>query len=903
VTIGPGTRLGPYEVTALLGEGGMGKVWRARHGALHRDDALKVLPEIFAADPDRLARFEREAQVLASFNHPNIAHVYGLEQSDGVRAIVMELVEGPTLADRLDRGPIAVADVIPIARQIAEALEAAHDKGVVHRDLKPANVKVRADGTVKVLDFGLAKALDPIDQRPLLSQSPTITSPAMTGQGVILGTAAYMSPEQASGGHVDQRSDIWAFGCVLYEMLTGKPVFTGDSVARVLAKVLEREPDLAALPASTPARIRRLIRRCLEKDARKRLHHIADARLDIEDAASDELTSAAVTSSAPPARRASVATWAIAALVVGAAGATAAWALLAPRWRVDEPVVRSIVATLPPAGAPNAAFGGLAIAPDGRQLVYGLGGMLHLRSLRDIGSQPVRGSEGAVWPVFSPDGGSVAFFVPAESVIKRVALSGGRPSIVTPIEGQPRGLAWGADGTIVFATATSGGLWRVKASGGKPEQLTTVDGKDALAHQAPSILPNGRAVLFSAFRGASSRVGVVSLDTRQVTYPIDVGSFPRFVAGHIVYLEGDLFRAVGFDPQRLALTGSAPMTLADEVRARGSSSGFTFDVAAAGSLVYLPAEPQRQSTMVWVDRDGREDPLALPPRLYGMPRVSPDGGRIASDIRGGERNSQISVSDVKRPGWTRVASPQQGTGHWFPKWTPDGNRLVFAIYYDAPRAPGLVWVAADGSGSVQPLLTVEDSLFIDGRFWTPDGRSLLFTYGNPALPRIGLLTMAAAGRATPEWKPLVDRTEGALAGPLSPDGRWLVTESIDASGVPSLYIERFPELRDRQRVSTEGGGRFSVWSPDGRDLYYVRLSDMAMMAVSIQTTPVLSIGTPRLVFGNRGYAVGADSRSWDIAPDGRFLMLKQEASQAIGESRPIVLVQNWSDELTSVAAK
>ena len=412
----------------------------------------------------------------------------------------------------------------------------------------------------------------------------------------------------------------------------------------------------------------------------------------------------------------------------------------------------------------------------------------------------------------------------------------GRSIVTNTDSGQPRGLAWGGDGTIVFATTTSAGLWRVPAVGGEPQRLTTVDDKDALGHYSPSILPNGRAVLFSAFRGASSRVGVVTLDTGRVTYPIDVGSFPRFVpTGHIVYMEGTVLRAVAFDPQRLTLTGSAPITLTDDVRTRLNAIA-TLDLTADGSLLYLPAEPTRQSTMVWVGRDGREEPIELPARLYGMPRVSPDGSRLVSDIRGRGRLSEIWVSDLKRPGWTRVAAPQQNTGHWFPKWTPDSTRLVFAVYYDAPRAPELVWIPADGSGSMQSLLTVEDSLFIDARHWSRDGRSLLFTYGNPALPRIGLMSMQAAGDGKPAWKPLIERTEGALAGPLSPDGRWLVTESTDADGVQSLFIERFPELRDRQRVSTDGGGRYSVWSTDGRDLYYRRMSDLAMMAVSIQTT-------------------------------------------------------------------
>ena len=878
----------------------MGKVWRARHHALHRDDALKVLPEIFSTDPDRLARFEREAQVLASFNHPNIAHVYGLEQSDGVRALVMELVEGATLADRLVHGVIPIAEAIAIARQIADALEAAHDKGIIHRDLKPANIKVRADGTVKVLDFGLAKALDPIvAQGPLVSQSPTITSPAMTGQGVILGTAAYMSPEQASGAHVDQRSDIWAFGCVLYEMLTGKPVFSGDSVARVLAKVLEREPDLSALPESTPPRIRRLIRRCLEKDPRRRLHHIADARLEIEDAATDEATATSFVSSPPSASRPwrSV-LWAGVAFLTGAAVASIGWGLAVGQRGADRPVVRSILTNLPAQDATAPNFRGLALSPDGQRIVYSIGGTLHLRSMTDVDSQPLRGAEGASQPAFSPDGESLAFFVPSESVIKRLPLAGGRALVIANTDGgRPRGLSWGADGTIVFATATSGGLWRVRAAGGEPVRLTTVDTKEALAHQWPSLLPNGRAVLFTAFRGASSRIGVVSLDNGQINYLVAVGAFPRFVpTGHLVYLDATGLRAVGFDASRLVLTGTASVALADSVQSTNNEAA-NFDVSTNGSLVYLPAPGPQQTSLVWVSRDGREEPLDLPARGYGLPRLSPDGNRIVVDIREGPRPPEIWITDLKRPGWTRIATPEQDGGDWFPKWTPDSRRVVFAIFYPDTRPPALFWAAADGTGTAEPLLTIEDTAFIDARGWSRDGQSLLFTYGNPALPRTGVLFMQEASDGKRPWKPLIERTGGVVAGPFSPDGEWLVTESADG-GVESIYIERFPDLSGRQRVSTEGGSRNAVWSPDGRELYYRRVSDGAMMAVSIQTKPALSIGAPTVLFQNRAYVGMTYSRGWDVAPDGRFLLPKIGQSPEIGAERQVILVQNWFQELT-----
>jgi serine/threonine-protein kinase len=899
MSLARGTRVGPYEIIELIGEGGMGQVWRARHISLHRDDALKVLPDAFTADPDRLARFDREAQILASLNHPNIAHVYGLEEVEGTRAIVMELVDGPTLADRMVHGRIPIDQALSIALQIARALEAAHDKLVIHRDLKPANVKVRPDGTVKVLDFGLAKAVDTASSgAPVVSQSPTITSPANTGQGVILGTAAYMSPEQAGGGHADRRSDIWAFGCVLYEMLTGRPPFPGDSVARVLARVLEREPDYAALPASTPPRVKRVIRRCLEKDPQKRLHHVADVRLEIEDGLADDEVSAAATP-ATTTRRWQVLLWAIGALVLGAAGMAGYLASMRSPVREVGPVVRSTVAALPAAEV-GPRLGGLAISPDGQRIVYASAGTLLLRSLNDVDSQPLRGSENGVWPAFSPDGGSIAFFVPAESVIKRLSLGGGPSSIVANTDGgRPVGLSWGPDGTIVFATATSEGLWRVRAAGGNPDRLTMVNTAEAIAHRWPSVLPNGRGVLFEAFRGASARVGLVSLDSREVSFPVAVGGYPRFVStGHIVYRDGRALRAVGFDPVQLVITSDNPLTVAETVEIGGDGAA-AFDVSGNGSLVHVPPL-EVLSTLQWVSRDGRGEPIDLPPLGYRLVQVSPDGSRIAGNIQDGDRPPEIWVSDLRRPGWSKIATPQQDGGDWYPKWTPDGQRLVFAIF--GARAPGLFSAPADGTGQIEHLLTIADNSFIDPRGWSLDGRSLLFTYGNVAEPRIGSLSMQVAAEGKRSWKPLVERVGGTLAGPISTDGGWIVTEST-AGGSSSIYIERFPDFGNRQRVSTEAGGRNAVWSPDGRELFYRRLTDDAMMAVRIQTVPALSIGTPTVLFESRGYRRSVATRNWDVAPDGRFLLIKEDTPVAASE-RPVILVQNWSTELTrAVSAK
>jgi len=893
--IAVGTRVGPYEVVESIGVGGMGEVYRAVDTNLKRYVALKVLPAAVARDPQRLARFQREAEVLAALNDPHIAAIYGLESTESIRALVMELVEGPTLADRIAQGPMAIDEALAIARQIADALQAAHDRGVIHRDLKPANVKVLADGTVKVLDFGLAKALDAPSTQSGRSQSPTLTTPAMTAPGLILGTPAYMSPEQASGAQVDQRSDIWAFGCVLYEMLTGKPAFHGDSIARVLAGVLERPPDFAALPPATPSSVRRVLRRCLEKNPNKRLHHIADVRLDIQDDAVDDVI---VANRVNPQTHSSL--WAVMGAIAGAVGLTVLWFVSQSRPPATRSVIRSVVVTL--SAAEKSGFGGEAISPDGEQFVYAVDGGLRLRRLNDIEPQFLRGSDGGIQPGFSPDGVSVAFFVPTESVIKRLFLRGGPASTVTRTDGgPPRGLSWAKDDTIVFATATSAGLWRVRAAGGTPEQLTKVVGGEAIEHAWPSVLPNGRGVLFEAFRGASSRIGIVSLTgQREISYPVATGRAPHYVnTGHLVYIDSGELVGARFDPSQLVVTSADRVSLGDAVQI-GATGAASFDVAANGSLLYVPATVSVARTLAWVSRDGRETPLDLPPRSYGTVRVSPDGSRIATDIR--ERGSppSIWVTDVRRPGWTRVASSGQNAGDWFPKWTPDGRRLIFAGF--GSGAPSLFWTAVDGTAAVERLLTIDDSSFIDARGWSRDGQSLLFTYGTPVDPHIGVLSMATDENAKRRWTRFIERPGGALAGPIAPDGEWIVTESPDARSSWNLYVERYPRLGDRQRITTETGGRNAVWSPDGRELFYRRASDEAMMAVSIQTKPALAIGTPHVLFERRDYMPVIDSRGWDVAPDGRFLMIKQASRTTGNDTSSVVLVQNWTEELTQRAA-
>jgi serine/threonine-protein kinase len=709
--------------------------------------------------------------------------------------------------------------------------------------------------------------------------------------GIVVGTAAYMSPEQALGQPVDRRADIWALGCVMYEMLTGRSAFPGDSGPRILAKVLESEPDFGALPATTPLLVRRLIRRCLEKDPGRRLHDAADAALEIEETLAGGTNDATGLSASVPAVRRAVVPWMLGALAAGIAGTLAIVTLMKPAPPAPPSIVRTIVSVVPGSAVTN----GLAVSPDGRRVVYEEGGVLHMRTLDQLGSEPIRGTEGARWPGFSPDGQSIAFFVPSETAIKRLPIAGGSATTVATVAGgDPRGLSWGADDRIVFATLASDGLWRVRAVGGKPERLTTVVPAEAISHDWPFVLPGGRGIVFQAFRGGSARVAVVSLETGQVRYLIESGYRPLYAAsGHLVYeLQGRLW-AIGFDAERLAVTSDNAVPVVENVL------GQHVALTRNGSLVYVTSgsEVAVRRILTWVDRNGSEDPLPLPARAYGSARVSPNGRRIVASIRDAGPLPEMWVSDLDRPAWSRIATPEHDGGDWFPLWTPDGRRLVFGVY--GASAPGLFWTLADGTGKVEPVLTIPDNSFIDPRTWTPDGKSLLFTYGPLAEPRTGLVNMESRDAAARRFQPLIEREGGVLAGAVSPDGRWIVTETADA-GVNGVYIERFPELGDRQRISGESGGRNPVWSPDGREIFYRSHQDGAMMAAAIQTTPTLSIGIPTVLFAGKDDLI-QPSRAWDVAANGRFLLLKRDTSVAASTTRELVLVQNWLEELKRLA--
>ena len=816
MSLGVGARLGPYRVTAKIGEGGMGEVYRARDTKLDRDVALKVLPQAFTDDPDRLARFEREAKVLASLNHPNIGHIYGLEEAEGQRALVLELVEGPTLADRIAQGPIPVDEALPIAKQIAEALEAAHEQGVIHRDLKPANIKVKEDGTVKVLDFGLAKALDTSPEGDP-SQSPTLTA-AATQMGVILGTAAYMSPEQAKGKVVDKRADVWAVGAVLYEMLVGRKAFPGDDVSDTLATVLKFDPDWDALPANLHPRLREALERCLEKDVKNRYHDVADARVDIQKALTDP--SEVIVRPAARARPRRTVVWIAAAVVLAAlATGVAVWTL------TPSPPDRLVrFPFIPPADVPLTIAGNyrdMAISPDGSRIVYVAtqARRLYIRALDRVTPNELADTVEARAPFFSPDGSEVAFFVQGERSLSRMPIDGGpQQTIVADVGGGLRGASWGPDDRIVFAIEDSQGLFRVPASGGEPEALTQVEaGQEGVVHRWPETLPNGRAVLFTETSEAdeTSRIFVLDLERGDQSVLIADGSSPRYTpTGHIVYEVAETLWAVPFDLDSLQVSGNrAPVLESVLVKQSGAVN---FDISNDGVLIYSTASSAgtSQRGLVWVDREGREAPVPTPLGNYQSLRLSPDATRAIFSMPDRDvLNREVWSSELARGTLSKLTAD---TGQEdYPLWTADGEHFVFAASVDGDTSVNSK--AADGTGAVEQLF--EANPLSGGETvpsaWSSDGQTLVFSYPQNDVD-IGVFRLGGGG----SWEALLDSPAAEMAPAISPGGGWIAYTS-DETRRHEVYLQRFPELGDKQPVSI-GGGLQPAWSPRGDELFYLR---------------------------------------------------------------------------------
>ncbi len=863
----------------------MGEVYRAHDAKLNRDVAIKVLLPAVADDPDRLARFSREAQVLASLNHPNIAHIHGLEESGGIRALVMELVEGPTLADRIAQGAIPLDEALPIAKQIAEALEAAHEQGIVHRDLKPANIKVREDGTVKVLDFGLAKAMESPASSAQAMNSPTISMHA-TQAGIILGTAAYMSPEQARGKSVDRRADIWALGVVLFEMLTGRRAFDAEDISATLAFVITKEPDWSALPANTPAAIRRLVRRCLEKDPKRRLQAIGDARVEIDDALTAPAAELSPTMAAPIAPR-RVAPLVIAsvlgALLVAALGALS-FGLGIVRLReapTETPTMRFTIA--PPDGITIA--GPPAISPDGRRVVFqGSDGALWMRSLDALAVQRVPGTEGGAQPFWSPDGRSVAFF--AGGKLKKIDVAGGPAVTLCDAAGSvPAGGSWSPNGVIVFRAGAQQAIQQVPVAGGEPAPATILDpSTHDVSHAWPHFLPDGRHFLYVSTRVDGSRSLVAgSLEAKigtALSVPVDYSGAEYATPGVLLFVRGTTLMRQAFDAARLTATGD-PAPVAESV-VPGTTSGARFSVSSTGTLVYVAAGAQEKRRLVWVDRKGGVTPLALPPGAYGEPGLSPDGRQVALAVTD-TSGTHIWVYDLERG--TLGKRTFEGT-NTYPIWTRDGQ---FLTYSTGGQSDPLMQVRADGSGRPEPLVTTEQRPGTKiATSWSADGKQLAFQSVNDVVVREanGSLHPAVA-------TPAIER-EGRFA----PSGHWLAYRSNE-TGRDEVYVQSYPAGHGKWQISTDGGAQ-PMWAPGGGELFYK--NGNRMMVVAVQAGATFTAGTPRALFEMPlPERTPGDPSRFIVSPDAkRFLVLTTASSDDARTTPPLNVVLNWPGE---VAAK
>ncbi len=900
MSLAPGTRLGHYEVVAPLGVGGMGEVWRARDTTLDREVAIKVLPAAFASDPERLARFEREAKVLASLNHPNIAAIYGFHEHEGLRFLAMELVPGQDLAERMKKGSVPFSEALDIARQIAAALEAAHGIGVVHRDLKPANVQRAPDGTVKVLDFGLAKALE--SPGGDLRQSMTVTSAGST-VGMIVGTAAYMSPEQARAQPVDRRTDLWAFGCLLYEMLSGKKAFDGPTITDVLAAVVTRDPDWDALPPDTPTPVRRLLRRCLEKDLKKRLRDAGDASLLLEDnpedARAEAFVSATPATIVPAWKRALP--WAI-VLVLAAALVAALTMKGGTKPTSASPMLLS--AKLP-AGSKldvemNAGeYSILAIARDGSRMAFVAGSrgarQLYIRDLDKLEATPLQGTQGASAPFFSPDGRWVAFFAPGK--LLKISTDGGQP-IELCDSGLNRGGVWCDDDSIVFSPATSSGLMRVSSGGGKPVPLTALDpGKEERTHRWPTLLPGGEVAFTVGTAdkpGAyeDSRIDSVNVVTGKRRTLVVGASMVRYAAtGHLILgRDNQLFAMKLSDAEGEAVTNATPVL--HGVDGVESSGVMFFDIADNGTLVYVERDPHAtELELVRVDRDGRAEPLPFPPREYHMPTLSPDGKRVAVGVGPGRgRASDIWIGELATGELTRLTFDGASMS---PVWTPDGTRVTFST----PRAgvtDSVVWKAADGSDRGSALATFPSESGRGPLSFTRDGKYLILLQDGGASGSSDLLYISVDDKQshTIAATPAIE-----MGGTLSRDGRWLAYSS-DATGQAEVYVQPFPGSGGKWQVSE--GGNAPRWSTDGRSIYYANIEG-AMMQVPVEAGATFSHGKARVLFESR-YPMNSDTfTNYDVMPDGRFIMVRTTSEMSAADQVEVVV--NFFELLKQASSK
>jgi Tol biopolymer transport system component len=887
--LAPGTRLGAYEIVGLLGAGGMGEVFRAVDARLDRHVALKVLPEAVASDPERTARFQREAKVLASLNHPNIATIHGLEHANGEHFIVMELVEGETLADRIGRGPIPIDDALAIARQLAEGLEAAHEQGVIHRDLKPANIKLRPDGAVKVLDFGLAKALagDGSHARVQLTNSPTITSPvAATGIGILLGTAPYMSPEQARGRPVDRRTDIWAFGCVFYEMLCGKRAFEGEDVTDALAAVVRSEPDWTALPPGLPAPVLRVLRACLQKDSHLRRQHIGDVRLDLT--AINE-PSPPVSVPQPETAALSRRRWAVVAV---AAIASAALGVAVDRVRRAPVATEPIEFTIPaPAGAtfatPPSAGSGVAsqaaISPDGRQIVFVAndqnGYRLWLRSLATSESRPLNGTENGAFPFWSPDNRFIGFF--AEGKLKTLSLSGG-PAFVVCAAADGRGGTWSRDNVIVFAPSPRGVLQRVSAGGSPPVDVSRIDEEyGETNHRFPFFLPDGRHFLFTAAVGTCcpaakpGQIRIGRVDTLDSTVLLQAESAAIYRSGYVLFNREGTLMAQSFDASSRTLAGD-PVRVADGMDAEGSRYT-SVSASTNGVLVYGKGQAMPTSRLTWLDRTGRE--LATVGDAGTSPNLalSPDERAVVAAIG---RGANIDIQSIDLQTGTQVRLTFDPGNDTVPIWSPDGQRIVFqgqrsgrsSLFQKTIAGTTTEEVLLDGGGgNIVPT------------DWSSDGRYLLYTLvpfgGNND---IWVLPFTADRKPIPFLQTAAVESDAVFA----PNGKWVAYSSRE-NAQSEVYVEPFPRTGGKIQISRSGGTK-PIWRRDGAEIYYLS-SDLHLMAAAFNITNGRA-ETPQALFSIPNVGVFAVGRQYAVSRDGQRFLFNMRQPQA---EVPLTVIVNW----------
>lgn len=910
-----GQTIAHYKLTARIGAGGMGEVYRATDSKLHRDVAVKVLPPAFAEDPERMARFEREAQVLASLNHGSIAAVFGIEESGAQRAIVMELVEGEDLSERLKRGPLPLDEALRTAVHIAGALEVAHDRGVIHRDLKPANIKLLESGDVKLLDFGLAKALDDAAPQHIGQDTAATLSAAQTRAGIIMGTAAYMSPEQATGATADKRSDVWSFGVVLFEMLTGQRLFDGETTSHLLADVIRAEIDFNRLPPDLPADLRTLLELLLVRDPRRRLRDVREARLVLErllergSGRPAAITSGTMAMPAPAAVRPVARTgqlrrlWPVAAIVLLAAVAAAGWLRPSPE---PPPQVRAAVrlADVPFFTSVGSAFD---ISPHGTQIAVATGTSdsgenrrLLLRRVNELDSTLLVDAtsstdEGAspYNPFFSPDGAWVGYALAGE--LRKIPATGGTPLRICTVS-RSRGATWGEDGTIVLAPSPSSGLVRVSAAGGEPTPLTTLNAEaKEVTHRWPQFLPGGKAVLFTSHTSAAggfdgAKIEVLMLDSGERRVIHTGGAYARYVpTGHVVYVHNNTLMAVPFDLDGFTVTGAAVPVVQNLAASANEGSG-QFAYAASGLLIYLQGVPELPThPIAWVDRSGGMTTLVGEPGTYANPRLSPDGTRLSLTVYR-NRNWDIWVYDLERKVSTRITFDEAPETEQV--WSPDGRELIYTS--EAVEFPGFFRKAADGSGAPTLVAKLPDAMWAQA--WSRDGRLLALTSGQSD---IGTLDVTAPD-PKPAW--LLNSRFAETDPTISPDGRWFAYTSSE-SGRPEIYIREFPNGQGRWQVSTTGGG-YARWSPKGDEVFY-RTTDGIMAAVVERTPGGIRPGTPKLVVrgsfmgGPRGIELGSSVFSdYDVSADGqRFVMFPKPPELLSAATGMVTMVTNWFDDL------